>query len=162
MSVARRLHIRPDATFESTLFLPLNQMAYAAATAVARSPGTAYNPLYPRRCWSREDPFDARRVPIASHPENQTRGLSIVWGKNFSMKLSRPSKLHRRASLNKEVPLCTASHVDDVQFIAGKQKAQEELFHTLTRSTERGDRSSSFPMGPLRRFLNLKTDCARA
>jgi len=45
-SIAKRLHIRPDATFENFAVSTTNQMAYAAATAVARSPGTAYNPLF--------------------------------------------------------------------------------------------------------------------
>ena len=45
-SVAKRLHIRPDFTFENFAVSTTNQMAYAAATAVAKSPGTAYNPLF--------------------------------------------------------------------------------------------------------------------
>lgn len=45
-TLSRKLHIRPDATFENFAVSTTNQMAYAAATAVARSPGTAYNPLF--------------------------------------------------------------------------------------------------------------------
>src|SRR3989344_8888901 len=43
---ARRLRLNPDYTFENFAVSSTNQLAYAAATAVAKTPGTAYNPLF--------------------------------------------------------------------------------------------------------------------
>ena len=45
-SIARRLHIRPETTFDSFAVSTTNHMAYAAATAVAKTLGSAYNPLF--------------------------------------------------------------------------------------------------------------------
>ena len=45
-SVARSTHLRADYTFETFAVSTSNQMAYAAATAVAGAPGVTYNPLF--------------------------------------------------------------------------------------------------------------------
>ena len=42
----RRARLRPDFTFDNYAVSGSNQMAHAAAMAVARKPGTAYNPLF--------------------------------------------------------------------------------------------------------------------
>jgi chromosomal replication initiator protein len=46
IGAARRLHIHPEFTFETFAVSTTNQIAYAAASAVAKSPGSAYNLLF--------------------------------------------------------------------------------------------------------------------
>jgi chromosomal replication initiator protein len=129
--VARRLHIRPDATFESFAVSTTNQMAYAAATAVAKNPGTAYNPLflYGGTGVGKTHLMHgvANRI-LASRPN-----MRIVYcmGEEFLNEIVEAIQTKTSRQFKQKYRSAQLLLVDDVQFIAGKQTAQEEFFHTF-------------------------------
>lgn len=130
-SVARRLHVRPDATFESFAVSTTNQMAYAAATAVAKNPGTAYNPLffYGGTGVGKTHLMHAiaNRL-LAARPE-----MRIVYcmGEEFLNEIVEAIQTKSARQFKQKYRSAQLLLVDDVQFIAGKQTAQEEFFHTF-------------------------------
>ncbi|MCX6791654.1 MAG: chromosomal replication initiator protein DnaA [Candidatus Gottesmanbacteria bacterium] len=130
-SVARRLHVRPGATFENFAVSTTNQMAYAAATAVAKNPGTAYNPLffYGGTGVGKTHLMHAiaNRL-LATHPE-----MRIVYcmGEEFLNEIIEAIQTKSARQFKQKYRSAQLLLVDDVQFIAGKQTAQEEFFHTF-------------------------------
>jgi chromosomal replication initiator protein len=130
-SVARRLHILPDATFESFAVSTTNQMAYAAATAVAKNPGTAYNPLffYGRTGVGKTHLMYAiANQLLAARPQ-----MRIVYcmGEEFLNEIVEAIQTKSARQFKQKYRSAQLLLVDDVQFIAGKQTAQEEFFHTF-------------------------------
>ncbi len=130
-SVAQRLHIRPDATFESFAVSTTNQMAYAAATAVARNPGTAYNPLffYGRTGVGKTHLMHAVANKLLSMRPN----MRIVYcmGEEFLNEIVEAIQTKTARQFKQKYRNAQLLLVDDVQFIAGKNTAQEEFFHTF-------------------------------
>lgn len=130
-SVARRIHVRPESTFESFAVSTTNQMAYAAATAVAKNPGTAYNPLffYGRTGVGKTHLMHAvANKLLASRPN-----MRIVYcmGEEFLNEIVEAIQTKTSRQFKQKYRSAQLLLVDDVQFIAGKQTAQEEFFHTF-------------------------------
>lgn len=129
--LAKKLHVRPESTFESFAVSTTNQIAYAAATAVAKNPGSAYNPLvfYGGTGVGKTHLMHA----VANDMLAKKPRAKIVYcmGEEFLNEIveaiqTKTSRLFKQKYRSAELLL-----VDDVQFIAGKTTAQEEFFHTF-------------------------------
>lgn len=129
--IAKRLHINPGMTFESFAVSTTNQMAYAAATAVAKAPGTAYNPLffYGGVGVGKTHLMQA----IANAMLAKKPGTRIVYctGEEFLNEIVEAIQTKTARQFKQKYRSAQLFLVDDVQFIAGKQTAQEEFFHTF-------------------------------
>ncbi len=130
-AVARRLHIRTESTFESFAVSTTNQMAYAAATAVAKNPGTAYNPLffYGGTGVGKTHLMHA----VANKLLTSRPNMRIVYcmGEEFLNEIVEAIQTKTSRQFKQKYRSAQLLLVDDVQFIAGKQTAQEEFFHTF-------------------------------
>jgi chromosomal replication initiator protein len=130
-SVARRLHIHPESTFDGFAVSTTNQMAYAAATAVAKNPGTAYNPLF------FYGGTGVGKTHLMHAIANQLLGarpnMRIVYcmGEEFLNEIVEAIQTKSARQFKQKYRSAELLLVDDVQFIAGKQTAQEEFFHTF-------------------------------
>jgi len=128
---ARRLHVRPEHTFESFAVSTSNQIAYAAATAVAKTPGAAYNPLffYGGVGVGKTHLMHA----VANQLLKERRGVKIVYcmGEEFLNEIVEAIQTKTARQFKQKYRSADLLLVDDVQFIAGKQTAQEEFFHTF-------------------------------
>ena len=130
-SVARRLHVRPESTFESFAVSTTNQMAYAAATAVVKNPGTAYNPLF---LYGGTGVGKTHLMHAVANKLLQTRpNMHIVYcmGEEFLNEIIEAIQTKTSRQFKQKYRSAQLLLVDDVQFIAGKQTAQEEFFHTF-------------------------------
>lgn len=130
-SISRRLHIRPDATFENFAVSTTNQMAYAAATAVAKSPGTAYNPLF---IYGGVGVGKTHLMhAVANSILARKPGARVVYcmGEEFLNEIVEAIQTKTARQFKQKYRSAELLMVDDVQFIAGKQTAQEEFFHTF-------------------------------
>ncbi len=130
-SIAKKLHIRPDATFESFAVSPSNQLAHAAATAVARSPGTAYNPLF---LYGGVGVGKTHLMhAVANEVLKKRPHIKIVYamGEEFLNQIVEAIQKKTGLQLKQRYRSAELLLIDDVQFIAGKQTAQEEFFHTF-------------------------------
>ena len=130
-AVARRLHIRPESTFDSFAVSTTNQMAYAAATAVAKTPGSAYNPLF------LYGGTGVGKTHLMHAIANQILGsrpnMRIVYcmGEEFLNEIIEAIQTKSARQFKQKYRSAQLLLVDDVQFIAGKLTAQEEFFHTF-------------------------------
>lgn len=130
-SIAKRLHIRPESTFSNFAVSTTNQMAYAAATAVAKNPGTAYNPLFFYGGVGVGKTHLMHAIAnqlLAARPD-----MRVVYcmGEEFLNEIVEAIQTKSARQFKQKYRSAQLLLVDDVQFIAGKQTAQEEFFHTF-------------------------------
>ena len=130
-ALAKKLHIRQEYTFASFAVSSTNQIAYAAAQAVAKNPGSAYNPLlfYGGVGVGKTHLMHA----LANHILERKPNTKIVYcmGEEFLNEIIEAIQTKSARFFKQKYRTADLLLVDDVQFIAGKQTAQEEFFHTF-------------------------------
>lgn len=137
-SIAKKYHIRPDATFENFAVSPTNQIAYAAATAVANSPGTAYNPLFLYGGVGVGKTHLMHAVANALLKKHPTLRVVYAMGEEFLNQIVEAIQTKTARQFKQRYRKAQLLLIDDVQFIAGKQTAQEEFFHTFNEVHREG------------------------
>ncbi len=120
-------------TFSSFVVAGCNRFAHAAAKAVAESPGRTYNPLY---LYGGVGLGKTHLIQAAGHaikatnPHLQIAYLSLERFMNELINAIRygydKTRVFRERYRSIDVLL-----IDDIQFIAGKERTQEEFFHTF-------------------------------
>lgn len=122
-------NLNPKYTFNSFVVGPFNELAYAVAQAVIENPGTSYNPLfiYGGTGLGKTHMTQA----IGNTIKNKYPGKKI-----FYVSLERFSIDYVNSLQNKTPNAFKEKYrkydmiiMDDIQFISGKDKTQEELFH---------------------------------
>jgi chromosomal replication initiator protein len=129
--IAKKLHIRPENTFDTFAVSGTNQIAYAAATAVAKSPGTAYNPLF---LYGGVGVGKTHLMHAVAHELLKRKASTkIVYcmGEEFLNEIVEAIQTKSARQFKQKYRSAELLLVDDVQFIAGKTTAQEEFFHTF-------------------------------
>ncbi|MEK9143341.1 MAG: chromosomal replication initiator protein DnaA [Patescibacteria group bacterium] len=127
----RRLHIRPDTTFDNFAVSTSNQLAYAAATAVAKSPGVAYNPLFLYGGVGVGKTHLMHAVANAMLSKKPSLRAVCCMGEEFLNEIVEAIQTKSARQFKQKYRSAQLLMVDDIQFIAGKQTAQEEFFHTF-------------------------------
>jgi chromosomal replication initiator protein len=130
-------NLNPRYTFDTFVVGPFNELAQAAASAVAKSPGQVYNPF-----------FIYGGVGLGKTHLLQAIGNEIV--KNFPQKKVKyiPTEKfvsevissirnHQIEKLKSTYQTIDVLIIDDVQFLAGKEKTQEEFFYTFNSLYEK-------------------------
>ena len=123
--------LNPRLTFEHFVVGPNNRLAHAASLAVAEAPGGAYNPLFIHGgCGLGKTHLlqaACHRV-IERHPGSVVRYVSAeAFVSDFISALEK-NTLERFRARYREADILV---VDDVHFLAGKDRSQEEFFHTF-------------------------------
>ena len=129
-------YINPRNTFENFIVGPSNQLAHAAATAVADSPGSAYNPLfvYGDTGLGKTHLMHAMAHAIQlSNPDAKVVYLSCEKFTNNFLRAIRENSLDSFRRLYRKVDVLL---IDDIQFLEGKERTQEEFFHTFNELFE--------------------------
>lgn len=118
-------------TFESFVVGSSNEIAYAACQAVAEQPGVAYNPLFLYGGVGLGKTHLLQAVGnaiIAASPGARVLYVSSEKFINEFVVAIREQTIQRFKDYFRDVDVLI---IDDVQFLAGKSKTQEELFHTF-------------------------------
>jgi len=130
-SSARKLHIRPEYTFGSFAVSTSNQIAYAAATAVAKTLGAAYNPLFFYGGVGVGKTHLMHAVANQLLKERPNAKIVYCMGEEFLNEIIEAIQTKTARQFKQKYRSADLLLVDDVQFIAGKLTAQEEFFHTF-------------------------------
>ncbi len=125
-------------TFDSFIVGSSNKLAHAAAAAVAEKPGKLYNPLfiYGNSGLGKTHLLLAIGHAIAQNsPEAK---IVYVKGDEFVNQLVESLRRGTTEEFRKKYRRADLFLVDDIQFIAGKERTQEEFFHTFNNIYEAG------------------------
>lgn len=133
----RRARLREDFTFDNYAVGGSNQMAYAASQAVARKPGSAYNPLfiYGGVGLGKTHLMQGIGHVLLSRGEGPVLFCS---GEEFTNDLVEGIRLKSTERVRAKYRRVKLLMIDDVQFIAGKATVQEEFFHTFNSIQREG------------------------
>lgn len=123
--------LNPDYTFENFAVSSSNQMAYAAATAVAKTPGTSYNPLFLYGGVGVGKTHLMQAIGQAILKNNQTAKIMFCTGEEFTNEIIEAIGSKTTVAFKKRYRHLNVLLIDDIQFIAGKNAVQEEFFHTF-------------------------------
>ncbi len=137
IAAVRRANLREDYTFENYAVGGSNQMAFAAAQAVAAKPGLAYNPLF---IYGGVGVGKTHLMQsIGAHVLSQT-GYPVLFcsGEEFTNDLVEAIRLKSTEKVRAKYRKVKVLMIDDVQFIAGKPTVQEEFFHTFNTIQKEG------------------------
>jgi chromosomal replication initiator protein len=130
--------LNPRNTFENFVVGSNNQMAHAASLAVAQAPAQAYNPLflYGDTGLGKTHLMHAiGHAILRNNPDARVAYLSTEKFTNEFIQALQENNLTKFRQRYRHVDVLL---IDDVQFLAGKERIQEEFFHTFNDLFESG------------------------
>ncbi len=118
-------------TFEAFVAGSSNQFAYAAAMAVANNPATTYNPLFIYGGVGLGKTHLANAIGNAILKKSPHMRICYYTSEKFMNELINSLRYNRMDEFRNKFRSMDVILIDDIQFIAGKERTQEEFFHTF-------------------------------
>lgn len=132
--VASRLN--PSFSFENFVEGKSNQLARAAATQVGENPGLSYNPLFIYGGVGLGKTHLMHAVGNAMIKTNPEARVSYVHSERFVGDMVKGLQHNKISEFKRAYRSLDALLIDDIQFFAGKERSQEEFFHTFNALLE--------------------------
>ncbi len=121
--------LNPKYTFESFVVGSSNQFAHAAARAVAEIPSKSYNPLFLYGGVGLGKTHLMHAVGHYIQARNRHLNLLYISADRFINEMINSIRFDRLPAFRQKYRTIDVLLVDDIQFIAGKDRTQEEFFH---------------------------------
>ena len=128
--------INPDFTFNSFVEGKSNQLGRAAAVQVAGNPGRAYNPLFIYGGVGLGKTHLMHAVANQIKERNPDARLAYVHSERFVGDMVKALQHNTINEFKTAYRSLDALMIDDIQFFAGKERSQEEFFHTFNALLE--------------------------
>ncbi|MEM9021663.1 MAG: chromosomal replication initiator protein DnaA [Planctomycetota bacterium] len=128
---ADQMVLSPDYSFDNFISGPNNRLACAASVAVADQPGTAYNPLFIHGGVGLGKTHLLQAICqkiLNQHPDYQILYVSCDAFMNQFIECVRAGKMSEFRHRYRHVDMLV---IDDIHFLANKDRSQEEFFHTF-------------------------------
>ena len=127
--INRADNLNPRYTFDSYVVGPFNELAFAASQAVVKEPGITYNPLfiYGNTGCGKTHLIQA----VGNHLKklNNTKKIFYTTSERFGTDIVTAIQQNTIQNVKEKYRQYDVLMMDDVQFLSGKDKLQEELFH---------------------------------
>lgn len=155
ITVGHLPRVRPDYTFQTFAVSGSNQLAFVSAQTVATNIGKSYNPLF------LYGPVGVGKThlmhAIANHVYQQDPSKKILYitSEEFTNDVIEAIRTNDTAKMKRRFRSAYLLIIDDIQFIEGKEKVQEELFHTFNILIDNGSQiclSSDRPPQEIKRL----------
>lgn len=124
-------NLNPKYTFDTFVCGASNQFAHAAAQAVAHNPATNYNPLFIYGGVGLGKTHLLSAIGNYVYSCNRNARVCYYSSEKFMNELINCLRYNKMESFRAKFRSMDVLLIDDVQFIAGKERTQEEFFHTF-------------------------------
>ena len=127
--INKETNLNPRYTFESFVVGPFNELPHAAAVAVSNDPGLIYNPLFIYGGVGLGKTHLLQAIGnevIKNFPDKKIKYIS---SEKFTSEVVNSIKNHEMNQFKSKYKNIDVLIIDDIQFLSGKEKTQEEFFH---------------------------------
>ena len=128
--------LNPLFTFEQFVEGKSNQLARAAASQVGENPGKSYNPLFIYGGVGLGKTHLMHAIGTAMIKNNKNARVSYVHSERFVGDMVKGLQHNTISEFKRSYRSLDALLIDDIQFFAGKERSQEEFFHTFNALLE--------------------------
>lgn len=128
--------LNPAFTFSSFVEGKSNQLARAAATQVGQNPGKSYNPLFIYGGVGLGKTHLMHAIGNSMLEDTPTARVAYVHSERFVGDMVRGLQHNKISEFKRTYRSLDALLIDDIQFFAGKERSQEEFFHTFNELLE--------------------------
>ncbi len=123
--------LNPKYTFEKFVVGSSNQFAHAASMGAAETPGKTYNPLFIYGGTGLGKTHLMHAIGHSIKQRNRHMRVSYITSEKFMNELINAIRYDKTDSFREKYRSIDVLLMDDVQFFAGKERTQEEFFHTF-------------------------------
>lgn len=121
--------LNPRYVFDSFVIGPFNELAYAAGQAVLKKPGIMYNPLFIYGSTGFGKTHLIQSIGNGVKKQNPSKKIQYVSSEKFSTDYVNSLQNNKISEFKDKYRKYDVLIMDDIQFLVGKEKTQEELFH---------------------------------
>lgn len=137
LRVDKETSLNPRYVFDNFIVGSFNELAHAAATAVVKSPGQAYNPLFIYGGVGLGKTHLLQAIGNEINKGFSKRNIRYLPAERFTSEIVGAIRNHQIEALKLKFQRTDVLILDDVQFLAGKEKTQEEFFHLFNSLYEK-------------------------
>ena len=151
------LCLNPKNTFENFVVGDGNQLAHAACVAIANKPGRAYNPLFLYGDTGLGKTHLMHAVAHSILHNNPKARVAYVSSEKFTNEFIHAIQENSLIQFRRRYRNVDVLLIDDIHFLSGKERIQEEFFHTFNELFESGRQlflTSDRPAGEIARLEN--------
>ncbi len=137
-TIKHKSSLNPSFTFSNFVEGKSNQLARAAASQVAENPGGAYNPLFLYGGVGLGKTHLMHAVGNYMTSQNKNARIVYLHSERFVADMVKALQINAINEFKRYYRSVDALLIDDIQFFAGKERSQEEFFHTFNALLEGG------------------------
>jgi chromosomal replication initiator protein len=130
--------VRADYTFENMAVSSTNQLAFVSATTVAKKPGETYNPLFIYGPTGVGKTHLMQAIANEVYAKSPNKKILYTTSEEFTNDVVEAIRTNNTSNMKRKFRELDLLIIDDIQFVAGKEKVQEELFHTFNTLVDKG------------------------
>lgn len=127
--INKESNLNPKYSFDNFIVGPYNELAHAASWAVAKTPGSAYNPLFIYGGVGLGKTHLLQAVGNEITSKFQDKKVKYIPTEKFTSEIITAIKNGEMENLKAKYHDISTLIIDDIQFLANKEKTQEEFFH---------------------------------
>ncbi len=135
--INKETNLNPRYTFNSFVVGSFNELAHAAALAVADNPGFTYNPLFIYGGTGLGKTHLIQAIGNKINDELKKKKIKYISSEKFVSSIVSAIRTNTMETFKASLAPIDVLILDDIQFIAGKNKSQEEFFHIFNSLYEK-------------------------
>jgi len=135
--INKETNLNPRYTFNSFVVGSFNEIAHAAALAVADNPGFTYNPLFVYGGTGLGKTHLIQSIGNKIGEDPKKRKVKYISSEKFVSSIVSAIRTNSMETFKASLAPIDVLILDDIQFIAGKNKSQEEFFHVFNSLYEK-------------------------
>jgi len=124
-------NLKPEFTFDNFIVGPPNQFCHAASQAVAKKPGISYNPLFIYSVPGLGKTHLLNAIGNHAKQLNPKLNICYVTSEDFTNEMVDAISDSKMSEFRNKYRQIDILLIDDIHFIAGKERTEEEFFHTF-------------------------------